>query len=284
MQGSAQNAAMQEAMQLMFGQDGGAMQAPLDTAAQDEQGIDSNKPAVMQRLSALAQAPAISSPLRPFNMLINPDSPASFLQRAVYSAQSGHDGSFDPGQYSAPEVSADAANSLDGMYADVDVNQLSQLQQPRLSMTGVMNDALSAQEPWLNSAGDPNPSEGPPSIKTGHKHSTAASGKHHKSKSRQLHAIPEAAAQHGTHEAESDMRSEFSFSPLGDSSSRIQDIAFSPLAVGAGQAQARPSVAQHIRKSLFGPARNASKADDTNLVKVRKCLMCFGQLIIGRFV
>ena len=269
--GPAQNAAMQEAMQLMFGQDGTPMQSPLDPAAQQEQGPASNKPAVMQRLSALAQAPAVSSPLRPFNMLLNPDGPANFLQAAVYPAQSGHDGGLDPAQYGLLEGFAEGANISNSIYADVDVSQLSQLQQPRLSMTGVMSDALSAQEPWLDSAGDPNSSQSAPSFKKGRKHSMAVGAKRHKSKSRQLHAVDETAAEHGTHKAESAMHSEFSFSPLGDSSKRIQDIAFSPLAVGAGQAEARPSVAQRIRKSLFGPARNTSKVDDTNLVKV--CLL-----------
>ena len=266
----AQNAAMQDAMQLMFGADGTAMQFPLPSMAQQEQeqeqGSPSNKPALMQRLSVLARGPADSPSYRPFNMLAGPDASTSFSQPVAYLRQSQNEAAgLTPAQYSLPQAYLPPAACAIGACADVGgASQVSQPGQPCLSMTGVVTDALSTQEPWLS----PEPLPTHQATRKGRKHSTAAGAKHDKSKAGQLHAISESASEVERHNAEREVQSEFSFSPLGDSSSRIQDIAFSPLAAGAGQVQARPSVAQRIRTSLFGPARGGGKSTDLNHVKV----------------
>ena len=264
MQGPAQAAAMQDAMQLMFGPDGTAMQFPLpNTAQQDQQqqqqeeehGPPSNKPALMQRLSVLARSPADSPSFRPFNMLAGPDASTSLSQPAVFLSQPQDETEgLGPSQYGLPQEYPSAARSAD-------LGDISQLSRPCLSMTGVVTDAVSGQETWLSPEPVPNPS----ATKKGRKHSAAAGTKHSKSKPGQLHVISEAGSEAEVRGGDKDAQPEFSFSPLGDSSSRIQEIAFSPLAAGAGQVQGRLSIAQLIRKSLFGPS---SKAGDANHVEV----------------
>ena len=264
---------MQEAMQLMFGQDGNPlpypMQGPLDTAVQQSLDMLSNKPAVMQRLSVLARAPADSPSYRPFNMLASPDTSACMLQTDTYSAQLEDQSSAAGVQYGLPQALPDAADGFGSIYAEGGVGQ-TQLSQLQLSMAALACDTFSAQQPWLNSA-DSLPSARPPangSVKKDGKHGSAASGKHSRSKSRHFHANSRSAKDSKIYAAEPGLQPEFSFSPLGDSSSRIEAAAFSPLAVGAGQLQARPSVAQRIRKSLFGPAKGPGQAADSNSVKV----------------
>ena len=262
-QGAAQAAAMQDAMQLMFGPDGTAMQFPLPgTAQQDQQqqqqqehGLPSNKPALMQRLSVLARSPADSPSFRPFNMLAGPDASTSFSQPVVLLSQPPDETEgLAPFQYGLSQEDPSAA-----------VDDISQLSQPCLSMTGVVADAVAGQEPWLSSE----PVQTLSATKKGRKHSTAAGIQHSKSKSGQLHVISEAGSESEGHSGDKDVQPEFSFSPLGDSSGRIQEIAFSPLAAGAGQLQGRLSVTQRIRKSLFGPgSRDGGKAGDANHVKV----------------
>ena len=260
---------MQDAMQLMFGPDGNAMQFPLSSTAQQEQqqeqqqqqqhGSPSNKPALMQRLSVLARGPADSPSFRPFNMLAGPDASTSFSQPVAFLSQLQNEtDGVAPSQYRLPQEYPPAAGSAD-------MEDMSQLSQPRLSMTGVVTDAAPGQEPWLSAEPMPTPS----AAKKGRKHSTAAATKLSKSNPGQLHAISEAKTEVEGHSADKDVQPEFSFSPLGDSSSRIQEITFSPLAAGAGQVQGRLSVAQRIRKSLFGPStRDGGKAGDANHVKV----------------
>lgn len=266
-QGASQAAAMQDAMQLMFGPDGTAMQFPLPiTAQQDQQqqqqqehGLPSSKPALMQRLSVLARSPADSPSFRPFNMLAGPDASTSFSQPVVFLRQPPDEADgLAPSQYGLSQEDPSAAGSAD-------VDDISQLSQPRLSMTGVVADAVAGQEPWLSSE----PIQTLSATKKGRKHSTAAGIPHSKSKSGQLHVISEAGSESEGHSGDKDVQPEFSFSPLGDSSGRIQEIAFSPLAAGAGQLQGRLSVTQRIRKSLFGPSsRDGGKAGDANHVKV----------------
>lgn len=265
-QGPAQAAAMQDAMQLMFGPDGTAMQFPLPSTAQQDQeqqqqqehGWPSNKPALMQRLSVLARGPADSPSFRPFNMLAGPDASTSFSQQvALLSQRQDETDRLSPSQYGLSQECPPAAGGA-GM------DDMSQLSQPRLSMTGVVTDALLVQDSWLSSEPMPIPS----AAKKGRKHSTAAGTKHSKSKAGQPHAVSEAGSEAEGRSADKAVQPEFSFSPLGDSSSRIQEIAFSPLAAGAGQMQGRLSVAQRIRKSLFGPGKDGGRPGDVNHVKV----------------
>lgn len=247
-------AAMQDAMQLMFRPDGTAMHFPLPSTAQQdqeqqqEQGLLSNKPALMQRLSVLARGPADSPSLRPFNMLASPETATSFADLCQPQVDAT---GLAPPQYGLPQEQSVSPHA--------DMGDRSQLSPPALSMTGVVADAASTQESWLSSEA----MVASPPARKGRKHSTAAGSKHSRAKSGQLHAISEAGLA-----AEQCVQAEFSFSPLGDSSGRIQEIAFSPLAAGAGQVQTRPSVAQRIRKSLFGPGRDGSKAGAANHVKV----------------
>lgn len=264
-QGPAQDAAMQDAMQLMFGPDGTAMQFPLSSTVQpgqeqqqEEHGSPLNKPALMQRLSVLARGPADSPSFRPFNMLAGPDASTSFLQPVPFLSQPQNEtDGVAPAQYHLPQEYPPAAKSAD-------MEDMGQLSQPRLSMT-VVTDAAPSQEPWLSSE----PMSTPSAAKKGRKHSIAAATKHSKLKPGQLHAISEAGSEAEGRGADKDVQPEFSFSPLRDSSSRIQEIVFSPLAAGAGQVQGRLSVAQRMRKSLFGPSsRDQGKAGDANHVKV----------------
>lgn len=256
MEGPAPAAAMQDAMQLMFGPDGTTMHFPLPSTAQQdqeqqqqEQGSLSNKPALMQRLSVLARGPADSPSLRPFNMLASPDAATSFAQPGASLCQ--------------PQGEATGLQERP-VSPHADMGDMGQLSQPALSMTGVVADAAAGQEPWVSSQ----VVVAPPAAKKGRKHSTAADSKHSKAKSGRLHAICEAGVEfEGLAVCEQHVQPEFSFSPLGDSSGRIQEIAFSPLAAGAGQVQARPSVAQRIRKSLFG-AGSGGQAGGANHVKV----------------
>lgn len=267
-------AAMQNTMQLMFGPDGTPMHLPVPSTPQQDQqqqeleGSPPNKPALMQRLSVLARSPADSPSLRPFNMLAAPPAaPTPFLQRSPpYLSQSlDETSSHLPAQYNPPgEVPPPGVAPPNSAFAGM--GDMTHLSQPRLSMTGVVRDASVTQEPWLSS--EPLPT--PPAATKGSRHSTAAGARQkRKSKAGQLHAISEATSTVEVQSSEQDVQPEFSFSPLGDSSSRIQEIAFSPLAAGAGQVQSRPSMAQRIRKSLFGPAvREGSPAVDLNHVKV----------------
>lgn len=275
MQEPAQStAAMQDAMQLMFGPDGTPMHLPAPSTSQQDQqqqeleGPPPNKPALMQRLSVLARRPADSPSLRPFNMLAAPPAaPTPFLQPSpAYLSQSPDEtSSLTPAQYRPPgEVLPPGVAPASSLHADV--GDMAHPSQPRLSMTGVVRDASVTQEPWLSSEPPPNPLV----AKKANRHSTAAGARQKKkSKAGQLHAVSEAASAVEVQGDEQDVQPEFSFSPLGDSSGRIQEIAFSPLAAGAGQVQSRPSMAQRIRKSLFGPtAREASPPVHLNHVKV----------------
>lgn len=263
----AQSAAMQDAMQLMFGPDGTAMHFPLPTAQEQQQqeleGPPFNKPALMQRLSVLARGPADAPSLRPFNMLAAPTislQPSGYLSQSPEEASSG----LVPAQYNPPQdFPPNGGAAPSSAYADMgDMTHLAE--QPRLSMTGVVTDASSAQDPWLSS--EPLPIL--PAAKKGHKHSAAPGARQRRPKAGQLHAVSEATLAIEARSGEQDVQAEFSFSPLGDSSGRIQDIAFSPLAAGAGQVQPRPSMAQRIRKSLFGAATGGNPSGGPNHVKV----------------
>ena len=249
-QGAAQAAAMQDALQLMFGPDGTAVQFPLPSAAQQDQeqqeqehGSPSNKPALMQRLSVLARGPADSPSFRPFNMLAGSDASTSFSQPvALLSRPQDETIRLSPSQYGLPQEYPPAAGGAD-------MDDMSQLSQPRLSMTGVVTDALSGQESWQS----PEPMPTPSATKKGRKHSTAAGTKHSKSQAGQLRAISEAGSEAEGRGADKDLQPE---------------VSFSPLAAGAGQVQGRLSVAQRIRKSLFGPGKDGGRTGDVNHVKV----------------
>lgn len=253
----AQDAAVQEAMQLMFGQESGPTPFTSDAeAAQNEDASPSYKPALMQRLSVLARGPGDTPSLRPFNMLGTPDiaqtPSAQFSGPPSGEADTYSSGGFQP-QMLQPG----------GMQANMD--------QARLSMTGMVMGAGSADESWmhLSSAAVPSAIES-----SSMKPSSRKSRKHrNKRATADEHRHDPSEALQGWDGQESSLQPEFSFSPLGDNSSCIQqEVAFSPLAVGAGQFTARPSIRQRIRKSLFGPAKDTDPGSEAKAAKVHCCL------------
>ncbi len=264
----AQNAAMQEAMQLMFGQDGGYMPAALELGAQGGGGTPDTKPAVMQRLSVLARGPADAPALRPFNMLGTPDTlqpPMQSDHPTQCSLLAGFDnsfGSFLPDSFQQAELPNPAlASTPAGM------------DEQRLSMTGMVMDNVSAEASWLTSTAAQSPSPAKKAAQKSRRHSTTAGAKQtDEGHAHQLHVIAEAGiVSQDWDSQQSSLQPEFSFSPLGDSIQ--QDVAFSPLAAGAGQIEARPSMGQRIRKSLFGPAKDTAPSSEAKLAKVR-CNAC----------
>ena len=255
----AQDAAVQEAMQLMFGQESNPMPFTSDAEAAQFEGVSSSyNQALMQRLSVLARGPGETPSLRPFNMLGTPDiaqtPSAQFDGPPSGVADMYSSGGFQP-QMLQPS----------GMQANMD--------QARLSMTGMVMGAGSADESWmhLSSAAEPSAVESssmkPPSRKSRkhrNKRTTADERRHDPSDT--------GSALQGWDGQESSLQPEFSFSPLGDNSSCIQqEVAFSPLAVGAGQFTARPSIRQRIRKSLFGPAQDTAPGSEAKAAKVHCC-------------
>ena len=255
----AQDAAVQEAMQLMFAQESSRMPFYSDAeAAQNEDASPSYNPELMQRLSVLARGPGDTPSLRPFNMLGTPDiaqtPSAQFSGPPSEEADMYSSGGFQP-QMLQPG----------GMQANMD--------QARLSMTGMVMGAGS-DESWmhLSSAAPPSAVESSsmktPSRKSRkHRFKRATAGEHRHDPSEAKSALQSRDGQ------ESSLQPEFSFSPLGDNSSCIQqEVAFSPLAVGAGQFTARPSIRQRIRKSLFGPAKDTAPGSEAKAAKVRCCL------------
>ncbi|KAL0021382.1 hypothetical protein WJX77_010237 [Trebouxia sp. C0004] len=251
----AQGAAVQDAMQLMFGQEGRPTSFVSDAeAAQDEDASPSYKPALMQRLSVLARSPGDTPSMRPFNMLGTHD-----IAQAP-SAQFSGPPSGEAGMYSSAGFQPQMLQS-GGMQANMD--------QARLSMTGMVMGAGSADESWMHqsTAAVPSGIESPST-----KLSSRKSGKHRNKRAtadEHRHDPSEAgSALAGWDGIESSLQPEFSFSPLGDNSSCIQqEIAFSPLAVGAGQFTARPSIRQRIRKSLFGPAKDTAPGSEAKAGK-----------------
>lgn len=255
----AQDAAVQEAMQLMFGQESNPMPFTSDAEAAHEDASPSYNPALMQRLSVLARGPGDTPSLRPFNMLGTPDiaqtPSAQFSGRPSGEADLYSSGGFQPQMLQSG-----------GMQGNMD--------QARLSMTGIVMGAGSADESWmhLSSADVPSAIESSSaklpsrkSCKHRNKHATADEHRHDPSEA--------GAALQARDGQESSLQPEFSFSPLGDNSSCIQqEVAFSPLAVGAGQFTARPSIRQRIRKSLFGPAKDTAPGSEAKAAKVRCCL------------
>ncbi len=256
----AQDAALQEAMQLMFGQDSNPMPLTSDAeAAQPEDASPSYNPALMQRLSLLARGPGDTPSLRPFNMLGTPDTAqtpsAQFSGPPSAEADVYSSGGFQPEMLQAG-----------GMQATMD--------QARLSMTGMVMGAGSADESWMHLSS----ADVPSAIESSSLKSPSRKSRKHRNKrataDEHRHDPPEAgSALQSWDGQETSLQPEFSFSPLGDNSSCIQqEVAFSPLAVGAGQFTARPSIRQQIRKSLFGPAKDTAPGSEAKTAKVRCCL------------
>lgn len=259
-QADGQDAAVQEAMQLMFGQESCSMPSVSDVeAAQNKDASPSYKPALMQRLSVFARGPGDTPSLRPFNMLGTPDiaqtPSAQFSEWPSREADAHSTGGFQP-QMLQPG----------GMQANLD--------QARLSMTGMVMDAGSADESWMHLSSAAVPS----AVKSSSVKPSSRKSCHHRNKhvaaDEHRHDPSEAgSAVKGWDVQESSLQPEFSFSPLGDNSSCIQqEIAFSPLAVGAGQFAARLSIRQRIRKSLFGPAKDTAPGSEAKAAKVHCCL------------
>lgn len=254
----AQDAAVQEAMQLMFGQESGPTPFTSDAeAAQNEDASPSYKPALMQRLSVLARGPGDTPSLRPFNMLGTPDI------AQTPSAQFSGPPSGEADVYSSGGFQPQMLHS-GGMQANMD--------QARLSMT-VMG-AGSADESWMHLSS----AAVPPVVESSSTKPSSRKSRKHRNKcataDKLRHDPSEAgSALQGWDEQQSSVQPEFSFSPLGDNSRCIQqEIAFSPLAVGAGQFTARPSIRQRIRKSLFGPAKDTAPGSEAKAAKVHCCL------------
>ena len=291
--GSAQDAAVQEAMQLMFGQNGPDL--PADSQAGGGQGIPTNKPALMQRLSVLARGPADSPSFRPFNMLGTPDTmlgtphtmlgtPNTMLGTpdTMLGAPNTMLGTSDMTSSSQLASQSQGQASLDAVvqsdWQPVDGNitvgdgtlafeQASDQSQNRLSMTGMVTDPYA---PWLDQGTSQQPLSLPgKSAKKSRKQSKAARVRTDLAETSTSAAAAGDAALQWEGEP-NDLRPEFSFSPLGDSSSRLpeQDAAFSPLAAGAGQFAARPSIRQRIKKSLFGPAKESTPSSEAKKAKV----------------
>ena len=281
-EGSAQDAAVQEAMQLMFGQNGPYL--PADSQAGFDQGISTNKPALMQRLSVLARGPADSPSFRPFNMLGTPDTMLgnpNAMMGTPNAMLGGPDmaSSSQLATQSPDQASLDAVMQSDWQPVDGDITvgdgalafePPQDQSQNRLSMTGMVTDPYA---PWLDSGAGQEPLSLPrKSAKKSRKQSKAA-----KFRSDAAEVSTAAAAEDAAVEWDglpNDVRPEFSFSPLGDSSSRLpeQDPAFSPLAAGAGQSAARPSIRQRIKKSLFGPSRESTPSSEAKKAKVARLL------------
>lgn len=248
----AQSAAMQESVQLMFGGSGGFMPFTLDMeVAQTAEEQLTDKPAIIQRMSMLARAPADAPSLRPFNMLGALDIVQMPAPQII--GQSGGDADLYSSGSFQPQMEL-----TDTMQADTE--------QARLSMTGMVTDPMSAHESWMNSGSETTPSAAVSPSKKSRKHRK-------KSQLAGVHGPPHTAAAGSALQdwdgEQGSMQPEFSFSPLGDSSSRIQqETAFSPLAVGAGQFKARPTIGQRIRKSLFGPTRDTTPGIEAGAAKV----------------
>ncbi len=276
----AQDAAVQEAMQLMFGQDSNLMPFTSDAeAAQNEDASPSYNPALMQRLSVLARGPGDTPSLRPFNMLGTPD--IAQTPSAQFSSPVNMLGTPDMAQTPSAQFSGPPSGETD-MYSSAGFQpQMLQpggmqanMDQARLSMTGMVMGAGSADESWMHltsTAVAPaieSSSTKPPSRKSRkHRNKHATADEHRRDPSEA------GAASQSQDGQESRLQPEFSFSPLGDNSSCIQqEVAFSPLAVGAGQFTARPSIRQRIRKSLFGPAKDTAPGSEAKAAKVRCCL------------
>ncbi len=244
----------------MFGQESSPMPFYSDAeAAQNEDASPSYNPELMQRLSVLARGPGDTPSLRPFNMLGTPDiaqtPSAQFSGPPSEEADMYSSGGFQP-QMLQPG----------GMQANMD--------QARLSMTGMVMGAGSADESWMHLTS----TAVPPAVVSSSMKSPSRKSRKHRNK-----RVTADEHRHGPSEAgsalqswdgqESSLQPEFSFSPLGDNSSCIQqEIAFSPLAVGAGQFTARASIRQRIRKSLFGPAKDTAPGSEARAAKVRCCL------------
>ena len=263
----AQNGAVQEAMQIMFGQDNSFMPPALDSQAQDQQDMMSNKPAMVQRLSVLARSPADAPSLRPFNMLGIPGTANDSVPLAQYTTQSDGQAGYDDGpgsflpQASSPEALLSGSPAA-GMSAQVDP--------PRLSMAGMVAGAGSTNAAWLASGAAGTPSLSTKAAKKSRKRSMAASAKQPDlGDAHQIQYIAETGS--GSQDwssQQSSMQAEFSFSPMRDGGGRIQDLAFSPLAAGAGQIHTRPSIGQRIRRSLFGPTKDTAPSSEAKLAKV----------------
>lgn len=247
----AESAAMQESVQLMFGGSGGFMPSTLDMeVAQTAEEQLTDKPAIMQRMSMLARAPADAPSMRPFNML----------------------GALDIVQMPAPQIIGQSGGDAD-LYSsgsfqpqmDVTDTMQADTEQARLSMTGMVTDSVSAHDSWMNSGSETTPSaisELPSKKSRKHRKKSQLAGVHGPHDTAAA-ALKDWDGEHGS------MQPEFSFSPLGDSSSRIQqETAFGPLAVGAGQITARPTIGQRMRKSLFGPTRDTAPSIEAGAAKV----------------
>ena len=276
----AQDAAVQEAMQVMFGQESNPMPFTSDAeAAQNEDASPTYNPALMQRLSVLACGPGDTPSLRPFNMLGTPD--IAQTPSAQFSGPFSMLGTPDTAQTPSAQFSGPPSGEADvyssggfqpqmlqpgGMQANMD--------QARLSMTGMVMGAASADESWMHLTSTAVP---PAVVSSSMKSPSRKSRKHWNKRvtaDEHWHGPSEAgSALQSWDGQESSLQPEFSFSPLGDNSSCIQqEVAFSPLAVGAGQFTARPSIRQRIRKSLFGPAKDTAPGSEAKAAKVRCCL------------